>query len=913
MNDAERRRLDAARAGAPWKRWGPYLADRQWGTVREDYSADGNAWASFDHDQARRRAYRWGEDGLLGISDDELRLCLAVALWNGRDPILKERLFGLTNGEGNHGEDVKELYFHLDALPTSSYLRAAYVYPQREFPYADLVAENARRGPEEPEYELLDTGVLDDDRVFDVEVVYAKAAPEAIVMRLRATNLGPDAAPLHLLPTVWFRNAWSWSDRPGPRPRLAAAGAGIVAEHVDLGRYRIAARAPGGRLRWLFTDNETAPETRSGSTDGVSRSFTKDAFHRRLVDGDRRAVNAARTGTKAGAHARWLVAPGRTVEVTLALVAADAADAADADDAADPATLLARADHLVAERAAEADAFYETLAHPTMSGDERRIQRQALAGTLWSLQYYELDLARWRHGDSVPPPAGHADSRNVAWGHLRAHDILAMPDCWEYPWFASWDLAFHAVTLGLVDPDRAKDQLLALLDDRYLHPDGQIPAYEWEFSDLNPPLQAWAALRVFRRDALVTGRRDRAFLERMLHGLALNFGWWVNRRDARGVNVFDGGFLGLDNISLVDRSSPPADGDRIEQADATGWMALFALGLTEMALELAVDEPVYVELAKHFVGRFVAIGDALARVAGEGLWDDDERFFFDLMRRPDGSTVQLRAFSVAGLVPLFAVRVFEPALLASLPEFARHLDHLADEHPRFFGPCDCFRSPNAAGQRLVALVDEHRLMPILDRVLDEARFLSPHGIRSLSRMHADAQLAVDVDLGSGGIRVRYEPAETATRIKGGNSNWRGPVWFPINYLLVQSLRQYGRYYGDGATHAMPAPDGEERDLAAIADALARRLTELFVPDAGGVRPSTGRDPRWRDRAFLRDRLLFHEYFHGESGMGLGASHQTGWTALVANLIDEVHRPGRVRSPADHKARRPAVGEVTGRG
>jgi hypothetical protein len=659
-----------------------------------------------------------------------------------------------------------------------------------------------------------------------------------------------------------------------------------VAEHDDLGRYRIAARARGGRLRWVFTENESGPPTPSGQPHDAKPAFTKDAFHRFVVEGDRSAVNDERTGTKAAAHAHWNVAPGKTVELALAMVA---------DGAGDPADLLTNADGLVAQRAREADAFYDALAHATMTDEERRIQRQALAGMLWSLQYYEYDVARWRSGDAVAPPAGHADSRNRAWNHLRAHDILAMPDSWEYPWFASWDLAFHAVTLGLVDPDRAKDQLLALLDDRYLHPDGQIPAYEWEFSDLNPPLQAWAALRVFRRDALVTGRRDRAFLERMLHGLALNFGWWVNRKDARGDNVFDGGFLGLDNISLVDRSAPSSDGDRIEQADATGWMAFFALGLTEMALELAVDEPVYVELAKHFVGRFVAIGDALARVGGEGLWDEDERFFFDHLRRPDGTTVQLRAFSVAGLVPLFATRVFEPQLLAALPDFARHLEGLARDHPDFFGPCECFRSPNAAGQRLVALVDEHRLMPILDRVLDETRFLSPHGVRSLSRLHADANLPVDVDLGAGRMRVRYEPGETATRIKGGNSNWRGPVWFPINYLLIQALRQYGRYYGDTAIHPMPAPDGASQDLASIGTSTARRLIGLFVAGADGLVPANGGDARWRDRPFLRGRLPFHEYFHGESGKGLGASHQTGWTGLVANLIDEIHRPGRAQA------------------
>jgi hypothetical protein len=555
-----------------------------------------------------------------------------------------------------------------------------------------------------------------------------------------------------------------------------------------------------------------------------------------------------------------------------------------------PIELLDRAEAIVSARERETDEFYDALAHPTMGPEERAIQRRALAGLLWSLQWYEFDVARWRSGDAIPPPAGHANSRDIGWDHVRAHDVLAMPDTWEYPWFAAWDLGFHAVTLGLVDPDRAKEQLLALLEDRYLHPDGQVPAYEWEFSDLNPPVQAWAALRVYRRDALVTGQPDRAFLERMLHGLMLAFGWWVNREDQRGENVFQGGFLGLDNISVIDRSGLPASEGSLEQADATGWMAFFALGLTEMALELAVDEPVYGELAKHFLGRFVAIGDALSRLGGEGLWDERESFFFDQLRRPDGSVVPLRAFSIVGLVPVFAARAIDPSLLAALPEVTRHLEALVGGHPNFFGPCECFLSPNADGRRLLALVDEHRLVPVLERVLDETRFLSPHGVRSLSRRHAEADAPVDVDLGGMRIRVRYEPGEAETRIKGGNSNWRGPVWFPINYLLIQALRQFGRYYGDGVRCALPAPGGRLCELREVADDLARRLISLYLPDDSGARPVDGGDRRWRDKPWLRDRVLFFEHFHGETGRGLGASHQTGWTALIANVIDELHRP-----------------------
>ena len=878
---AEHRRLDEARGGTPWRRWGPYLAERAWGTVREDYSSGGNAWGSFTHDDARRRAYRWNEDGLLGISDDEQRLCLSLCVWNERDPILKERLFGLSNPEGNHGEDVKELYFYLDAVPSSAYLRAAYLYPQQPFPYADLVAENARRDGHDPEYELLDTGLFDEDRFFDIEVVYAKAAPDETVMRLRATNLGPDPAPLHLMPTAWFRNTWSWDQlASAARPVLSRVGEEVIADHPTLGRYHLAARADGTELRWLFTENETDPGSGVAPAGGGGRHF-KDAFHRLLVEREAGAVNPAHTGTKTALDARWVVGPGETVELFVAMAA---------DGGQSPGRLLEGADALITRRAAETDEFYEALAWPTMSPEERLIQRQALAGLLWSLQYYAYDIARWRAGDIVPPPAGHASARNRDWSHVRVARVMSMPDTWEYPWFAAWDLAFQAVTLDLVDPDRAKDQLLALLDDDLLHPSGQIPGYEWEFSDTNPPLQAWAALRVYRRERAVTGRTDRAFLERMLHGLALNFGWWVNRRDRSGRNLFEGGFLGLDNISILDRSDLDGGGQVLEQADATGWIAFLALGLTEMALELAVGEPVYVELAKHFLGRFVAIGEALANVGCEGLWDPEERFFFDLLHREGQAPVRVKAFSAVGLIPLFATRALDPALLKALPEFAAHLERLGREHPSFFGDCSCFASPGESGRRLLAVVDEHRLVPILDRLLDEDRFWSDHGARTVSRRHSRRDLPVDVTLDGTTSRVEYEPGETATRLKGGNSNWRGPVWLPVNYLLWQSLRQYGRYYGGALKHVHPAPDGEARNLREIAEDLGRRLIALYLPESSGLRPAMGPDPRWRDHPAFQRRLLFYEYFHGETGLGLGASHQTGWTALLANLIDELHRP-----------------------
>ncbi len=878
----ENQRLLEARSGVPWRRWGPYLAERAWGTVREDYSADGDVWGSFTHDDARRRAYRWNEDGLLGISDDEQQLCLGLSLWNERDPILKERLFGLTNGEGNHGEDVKELYFYLDAVPSSALLRAAYLYPHGPFPYEHLVAENTRRGTTDAEHEILDTGVFDDDRFFDVEVTYAKAGPEEILMRIRVTNLGPEPAPLHLLPTIWFRNTWSWEPiESGPRPSLRRSGSDVVAEHPSLGRYRLAVAAAGAEPRWLFTENETglAPGNETATAGGPP--YTKDAFHRYVVDGEASAVNPEERGTKVAVHARWIVPAHETVEIRLALVA---------EGSGSPRGLLRGAEELIARRIAEADEFYAALARPSMTAEERLIQRQALAGVLWSLQYYAYDVYRWRAGDLAQPPAGHAESRNADWTHVRVGRVLSMPDKWEYPWFAAWDLSFQAVTLHLVDPDRAKEQLLALLDDRLLHPSGQIPGYEWEFSDTNPPVQAWAALRVYRREKLRTGHADRAFLERMLHGLLLNFGWWVNRRDRSGRNLFEGGFLGLDNISILDRGALESTGQVLEQADATGWIALLALGLTEMALELALDEPVYVELAKHFLGRFVAIGQALANVGGEGLWDPDERFFFDLLRRPGRPPIRVKAFSIVGLVPLFATRVLDPSLLATVPDFAAHLEQLAQEHPRFFGDCGCFAAPDATGQRLLAIVDEHRLLPILGRLLDEDRFWSPHGVRSVSRRHRERDLPVDVTVDGVTSRVEYEPGESLTRLKGGNSNWRGPVWLPVNYLLWQALRQYGRYYGAGLRHPYPAPDGPERDLGEVADDLARRLIALYLPGPDGSRPALGQDPRWRDHPAFRDRLLFYEYFHAESGRGLGAAHQTGWTALLANLIDEVHRP-----------------------
>ena len=903
--DAERRRLAETRErGVPWRRWGPYLAERQWGTVREDYSADGNAWDYLPHDHARSRAYRWGEDGLLGISDQEGLLCFAPALWNEADPILKERLFGLTGPEGNHGEDVKECYYYLDATPTHSYLRALYKYPQRAFPYAELVAENRRRGRHEPEFELADSGAFAEDRYFDVAVEYAKAAPDDLFIRLSATNRGPDAAPLHLLPTLWCRNTWRWGreEGGGGLPELrAVADDGedgtvlILARHPQLGEYWLAAEgraaleaptAPGRQLsglpaapRLLFTENESNAARLWGSASATP--FVKDGIDAAVVHGDAAAVNPAGVGTKAAVHYRFLVPAGGTATVTLRL------------SAQRRPRPFAEAEETFARRRLEADAFYRPLA-TGLSADERLVQRQAFAGLLWSQQFYHFDVQDWLDGDpgSPPPPEGHRCGRNREWFHLNSHDIMSMPDTWEYPWFAAWDLAFHCIPLALVDPDFAKEQLLLLGREWYQHPNGQLPAYEWAFGDVNPPVQAWAAWRVYKIEQRIAGRGDRAFLERVFHKLLLNFTWWVNRKDLEGRNVFQGGFLGLDNIGVFDRSAALPTGGYLEQADGTAWMGMFCLNMLTIALELARENHAYEDVATKFFEHFLYIAGALNDIAGEGIsiWDAEDEFYYDVLHLPGGPSRRLKVRSLVGLIPLLAVETIEPELLDMLPEFKGRLEWFLEHRPDMAALVSRWREPGLGERRLLALARGHRMKRLLARMLDPQEFLSDHGVRALSKVHAAHPYVLAVD--GMAYSVAYEPGESRSGLFGGNSNWRGPVWFPINYLLVESLQKFHHYYGDDFLVECPSGSGRKLTLRQIAAELSRRLCALFLRDESGCRPVFGDDARLQADPLWRDHVLFYEYFHGDSGAGVGAGHQTGWTALVAKLLEQ---EGRARA------------------
>jgi hypothetical protein len=875
----ERERLDEARAGgAAWRRWGPYLAERQWGTVREDYSADGDAWDAFPHDHARSRAYRWGEDGLLGISDEEGRLCFALALWNGADPILKERLFGLAGPEGNHGEDVKEYYFFLDNTPTHAYMRALYKYPQRAFPYAALVAENRRRGKRNPEYELLDTGIFAEDRYFDVTVEYAKAAPNDLLIRITATNRGPGTAPLHLLPTLWFRNTWSWGDdhdfhgKPTLRARDGSSAYRLIAaSHPDLGEYALAC---AGAPELLFTENETNAARLWGSPN--ASPYVKDGIGAAVVNGQREAVNPELVGTKAAAHYALMLAPGASETVVLRLVPAL------------PADPFAEADRVFAARRAEADAFYADLAAPGMSEDARLVQRQAYAGLLWSKQFYYYDVDRWLDGDpgTLPPPRERAAGRNSGWRHLNNADVLSMPDTWEYPWYAAWDLAFHCVALADVDPDFAKEQLVLLLREWYMHPNGQLPAYEWAFGDVNPPVHAWAAWRVYKIEKRRTGRADRAFLERVFHKLLLNFTWWVNRKDAEGRNVFQGGFLGLDNIGVFDRSMALPTGGHLEQSDGTAWMGMYCLTMLAIALELARENRVYEDVATKFFEHFLYVAEALNNLGGEGiaLWDEEDQFFYDALHLESDAHLPLKVRSLVGLIPLLAVETIEPELLAAVPEFRARLEWFLEHRPGLAALVSRWQEPGMGERHLLALVRGHRMKRVLARVLDPNEFLSDHGIRGVSRYHAAHPYALRVNGTT--YAVDYEPGESTSGLFGGNSNWRGPVWLPINYLLIEALEKFHHYYGDDFRVECPTGSGRKATLQQIADDLACRLAGIFLRGADGRRPVFGasetlqRDPHWRDL------LPFHEYFHGDDGRGLGASHQTGWTALVARLLDK---------------------------
>ena len=871
---AEERRLAEARDGVPWRSWGPYLSERQWGTVREDYSDNGDAWSYFSHDQARSRAYRWGEDGLAGISDDRQRLCFALALWNEHDPILKERLFGLTNAEGNHGEDVKEYYFFVDNTPSHAYQRWLYKYPQAAFPYADLVDTNAHRTRTDMEYELLDTGVFDDDRYFDVEVEYAKANPEDIVCRITVHNRGPEDAPLHVLPTLWFRNTWSCAPfEPKPVVRAASDGA-VVAEHGELGTWYLHADSASDLL---FCDNETNA-ARLWDAD-ESPDHPKDAINDCVVGGRVEAVNPGRVGTKVAARTRWVVPAGDSVVMRVRLTSN--APAAGADPFAD-------VDALIDRRRAEADEFYAALTPAGTSADAAAVMRQALAGMLWSKQTYYFDVDQWlrergRHPLRSPAARG---TRNESWFHMANHDVISMPDTWEYPWYAAWDLAFHTVPLMMVDPEFAKQQLWLMLSPRYLHPSGQIPAYEWNFGDVNPPVHAVATLLVHAHMAALAepGELDLDFLKESFDRLRTNYTWWVNRKDIGGRGLFEGGFLGLDNIGVFDRSAALPTGGRLEQADGTAWMAMFSQNMLELALILAEHDPSYEYDVQEFFERFFWIAAAVDPLGDhpDELWDEAEGFFYDVLRMPDGSGSRLRVRSVVGLLPMCATTIIEPGLLERFPGLSARLRTFLDRNRDLIGSIPDPRAPGVGGRRLLSLVDETKLRRILERMLDEDRFLSPHGIRSLSRWHHYHPYEFDVHGQT--YKVEYEPAESSSGMFGGNSNWRGPVWFPVNMLILRALLQHYQYYGDAFTIECPTGSGREMTLFQVAQELGRRLVSTFLRDEDGKRPVYGGTERFQNDPHFRDLILFFEYFHGDNGAGLGASHQTGWTGLVAPLI-----------------------------
>jgi hypothetical protein len=876
---AEERRLQEARdRRAHWKRWGPYVSDRAWGTVREDYSPYGTAWDYFPHDHARSRAYRWNEDGLAGVSDRHQELCLALALWNGRDPILKERLFGLTGSEGNHGEDVKEYYFHLDSTPTHSYMRMLYKYPQAAFPYAALVEENARRGRGAPEYELVDTGVFDEHRYFDVFVDYAKQDAEDLLMRIEVCNRGPEAAAIHVLPTIWFRNTWSWDGSPRPAGLAAVDDpGGWQTMEVRTARYGRRWASFEGAPPLLFTENET--NARRLFAPDAAPAFAKDGINAFVVDGDAAAVNPGQIGTKAAAHYVTAIPAGGSAifRVRLSAMPPDAACSAAAFDA------------IVDLRRREADEFYATVIAPSMPEDARRVMRQSLAGLLWSKQYYHYVVRDWLAGDPAQPepPGARRGGRNREWSHVFNADVISMPDKWEYPWYAAWDLAFHCVALAIVDADFAKEQLVLMLREWYMHPNGQLPAYEWAFGDVNPPVHAWAAWRVYKIEKKRRGAGDRAFLERVFQKLLLNFTWWVNRKDAEGSNVFEGGFLGLDNIGVFDRSAPLPTGGHIEQADGTSWMAMYSLNLLAMAVELAQDNPAYEDVASKFWEHFLHIGHAIGH-QGKGrnldLWHDEDGFFYDTLHLSDGSRVPMRVRSMVGLIPLFAVHTLEPEVLEMLPAFTRRLEWFIANRPDLTDSVACMRTTGEADRRLLSVVTGDRLRRVLACMLDEREFLSPYGIRALSRHHLDSPYVLP--LNGHDHRVAYEPGESSSGLFGGNSNWRGPIWLPVNYLLIESLQKFHRYFGDDYRVECPTGSGRMLTLDEVATELSRRLSRIFLRDEEGRRPVFGdvelfqRDEHWRDYP------PFHEYFHGDTGRGVGASHQTGWTALVAKLLQQ---------------------------
>ena len=878
---AEQGRLaQAAARSLNWKRWGPYLSERQWGTVREDYSPDGDAWNYLPHDHARSHAYRWGEDGLLGWTDRECRLCFALALWNGRDPILKERLFGLSNPQGNHGEDVKECYFYLDSTPTHSYAKALYKYPQAEFPYQDLVEENARRGKLDREYELQDTGLFDQGRYFDVFVEYAKPAPDDTCIRVTVCNRGPEAATLHLLPEVWFRNTWTWGctyeESCWLKPRLQQQGAAaITGGHATLGDFRFEIETPAP---WLFTENETNYALLFGSKN--ASPYVKDAFHECVVRGRAEAVNPGAFGTKAAPHYRIEVPPRGTIALRMRLLAT-----------AQPGGEIAPGgfgdfDGVFAARIREADEYYATRYSPVITAEQRNVVRQGYAGLLWSKQYYHYVVREWLHGDTLtpPPPPQRLEGRNADWQHLFNNDVISMPDKWEYPWFAAWDLAFHMLPFSRVDPDFAKEQLILFLREWYMHPNGAMPAYEWNFNDVNPPVHAWACWRVYKvagRD----GERDLLFLERTFQKLLLNFTWWVNRKDVNGKQIFGGGFLGLDNISLFDRSEPLPTGESLGQADGTAWMAFYCGTMLSIALELARTKPAYEDIASKFLEHFVQIVDAMNTLGGAGLWNEEDGFYYDQLM-VQGTALPLRVRSLVGLVPLLAVEVLDQQTILALPGFRKRLRWFIHNRPDLSQHISYLDRKTESGekcvQRLLAVPSRERLVRVLRYVLDENEFLSPHGIRAVSRVYEAHPYSVRFD--GRDHKIDYEPGESTNNLFGGNSNWRGPVWFPLNYLIIEALERYHYFYGDDLKVECPVGSGKFLNLLEVARELATRLARIFLPDENGRRPCFGGDERFAQDPYWQGLLWFHEYFHGDTGRGLGATHQTGWTALIVRCM-----------------------------
>ena len=891
----EKRRLAEDTAGkAKWKFFGPYLSERQWGTVREDYSPGGTAWDYLPHDHARSRAYRWGEDGIAGISDDQSRLCLSLALWNGKDPILKERFFGLTNSEGNHGEDVKELYYYLDATPTHSYLKMLYKYPQQEFPYRWLVEENARRKGDatQTEFELLDTGIFDDDRYWDVFVEYAKAAPDDILMRVTVHNRGPGGATVYLLPQLWFRNTWSWKT-DGAKPELSLTNRGVVvAKHNDLDSYNLYS---DGKPDVLFCDNETNARRLYGQSDAAGHF--KDAFDEYIVHGRQDAVNPERTGTKAGALFKLTIPPGGAAQIKLRL---------SKESRPKP---LSEFDKVFAQRIKEADEFYAELQQDITDADARHVQRQAFAGMIWSKQFFYYDVPEWIKGDSgqPSPPAERRWGRNREWLHLNNADIISMPDKWEYPWYAAWDLAFHCIPLALVDAEFAKQQLLLLTREWYMHPNGQLPAYEWAFGDVNPPVHAWATWRVFQMDRKQRCESDPdnpgdiKFLECVFHKLMLNFTWWVNRKDAQGRNIFQGGFLGLDNIGVFDRSAPLPTGGFINQADGTAWMAMYSLNLMRIALELARHNDVYEDIATKFFEHFLHIVEAMNNIGDEGigLWCDKDEFYYDALNLPNGQSVPLKVRSMVGLIPLFAVETLESELLEQLPCFAGRLEWFLNYRPDLAKLVSRWQERGMGSRHLLSLLRGHRMKCLLRRMLDETEFLSDYGVRALSKVHERNPYRLDANGMTN--EVHYWPAESMSGLFGGNSNWRGPIWMPVNYLIIESLQKFHHYYGDDFKVECPTGSGKFITITEVADELSRRLSRLFLKGEDGQRPVLKYHPKLASDPHFKDYVLFHEYFHGDTGRGVGASHQTGWTGLVAKLLHPRKMKAKAAAPKPIKA------------